>query len=114
MVHPMGGWISSSLADLFLSYYKEKSFEECLRDFKPTLCSRYVDDCFVFLDSEAEIAPFLQHLNSQHVSIKFKCEREYNNKLVFLDILITKTPTSFDTGVFRKKNIFINSNINIF
>ena len=75
---------------------------DCPREFKPALYRRYGDDCFLLVSSESQAAPFLQYLNSQHPTIEFTCEREFNNNLVFLYILITKTPTSFDTSVFRK------------
>ena len=100
---PMRGFISPSLADFCLSYYEEKWLNDCPRQLKPVLYRRYVDDCFLLFNSGSDVAPILQYLNSQHPSLKFTCERESYNKLAFLDVLITKTPTSFNAGVFRKK-----------
>ena len=49
---PMGGCISISLADLFLSYDEEKLFDDCPKEFKPYLYRIYVHDCFLLFDSK--------------------------------------------------------------
>ena len=99
----MVGCISPSLADLFLPSYEEIWLDDYPKEIEPTLYRRYVDDCFLIFSPESMVTPFLQYLNSPHHSIKFTCEKESNNMLVFLDIHVTKTLTSFDTGVFGKK-----------
>ena len=41
-------------------------------------------------------------MNSQHTSIKFTAEFEQNDKLPFLDCLVKRNTTGFETSVFRK------------
>ena len=67
---PIGRCVSPSLADLFWSCYEEKWLDDNPKEFKPVLYRRYVVDCFLLFKSESKAAPFLQYLNSQHLSIK--------------------------------------------
>ena len=55
------------------------------------------------MKSEEESKNFLTYLNSRHPSIKFTMECEVDKKIPFLDILLTSTNGSFQTGVNRKK-----------
>ena len=48
---------------------------------------------------------FLGYLNSKHKNISFTVEVENDNKLPFLDILVTKDNGSLDTTVFRKNTV---------
>ena len=51
---------------------------------------RYVDDIFSCLSPSVDIDQFLTDLNSLHSCINFKCEKEVNNSLPFLDTLVIK------------------------
>ena len=46
---------------------------------------------------------FFNYINRQHPNIKFTFEKESNNQLSFLDILITKSSNNCLTSVFHKK-----------
>ena len=50
------------------------------------------------MDSET----FLTNLNSLHTSLKFTSEKEVNQSLPFLDVLVTKSTNNFTTYVYRK------------
>ena len=50
------------------------------------------------MDSET----FLTNLNSLHTSLKFTSEKEVNQSLPFLDVLVTKSTNNFTTSVYRK------------
>ena len=60
---------------------------------------RYVDDTFCLFNNKHEALVFFEFLNSQHDSIKFTMEKENNNSLAFLDVLINnKDPTNLITS----------------
>ena len=45
---------------------------------------------------------FLKHLNVLHTALHFSFEKEENNSLPFLDVLVEKSDTGFLTSVYRK------------
>ena len=49
---------------------------------------RYVDDTFALFNTEQDALSFFSYINSQHPNIKFTMEREENQKLSFLDVLL--------------------------
>ena len=61
-----------------------------------------MDDTFLLFREKIHAALFLNYLNSQHTSIKFTAEFEQNDKLPFLDCLVKRNTTGFETSVFRK------------
>ena len=62
-----------------------------------------MDDTFVIWPHEQdELQRFHEHLNGQHPNIKFTIEHEKENKLAFLDVLVTRSETRLCTGVYRK------------
>jgi hypothetical protein len=40
--------------------------------------------------------------NNQHKNIKFTIEKEKNNKIPFLDTVVTRTETGFSTNIYHK------------
>ena len=61
-----------------------------------------MDNAFTILDRE-DVDDFLQHLNSQQLSIRFTMETEKDNKLAFLDTAILREPDGrLTTSVYRK------------
>ena len=59
-------------------------------------------NAFTILDRE-DVDDFLQHLNSQQLSIRFTMETEKDNKLAFLDTTILREPDGrLTTSVYRK------------
>ena len=101
----MGGCVCPSQADLVLSYCEDNWSDDYLKESRHDLYRRNFDDYFLLFMLESKAASSLQYLNCQPPSIKFTCEKESTNKLAFLEIQITKPPTSFDAIVFRKKDI---------
>jgi len=61
-----------------------------------------MDDTFVVIDNERECGLFLEHLNSLHPSLQFTFEKEFNQSLPFLDVMVEKSPSKFVTSVYRK------------
>ena len=69
---------------------------------KPIFYKRYVDDIFVIFESESDADAFYSYLNTRHENIKFTFEKEKDNKLPFLDILINNNESDLQTLVFHK------------
>ena len=67
--------------------------------------------CFLHLF----ILSIQNYLNSKHRNIRFTCEKEHNNPMPFLDILITRTSDGFKTPVYHKPTFNgVYSNFNNF
>lgn len=65
---------------------------------------RYVDDTFALFNTEQDALSFFSYINSQHPNIKFTMEREENQKLPFLDVLLDNHGKhGIITSVFHKK-----------
>ena len=95
----MGSPLSVALANIFVGYHESKLFESTT---KPFLYHRYVDDTLAIFRSEDECTSFLDALNSMHSALKFTFEKEENDRLPFLDVLVEKSNEGFLTSVFRK------------
>ena len=79
-----------------------KNWIEQATDVKPIFYKRYVDDIFAIFESESDADAFYSYLNTRH-NIKFTIEKEKDNKLPFLDILINNNVSDLQTSVFHKK-----------
>ena len=95
----MGSPLSVALANIFVGYHESKLFEATT---KPFFYHRYADDTFAIFGSEDEGTSFLDALNSMHLALKFTFEKEENDQLSFLDVLVEKSNEGFFTSVFRK------------
>ena len=84
----MGSPLAPILANLFMGYH-EKDWLEKAQVAKPTFYKRYVDDIFAVFESELDAETFHKYLNTKHKNIKFIYEKQIENKLPFLDILIS-------------------------
>ena len=98
----MGSPLGPTYADGFLSYHEKKWIDECPDDIKPLKYRRYVDDIFVLCRDRDHHRKFLEYMNTKHDSITFTEELENNNKLPFLDVLVTRTDDGFVTDLYRK------------
>ena len=65
---------------------------------------RYVEDIICLFNSESDADKFFEFLNRQHPNIKFKFEKQVNQQIPFLDILITNDGDQFCTSVFLQIN----------
>ena len=59
---------------------------------------RYVDDTFAYVKNESIV--YVLTLNSFHPNISFTCDKENNNQLQFLDVLLIRNETHLDTAVY--------------
>ena len=99
----MGSPLSPILANLYMEWFEEQAISSA--PYKPKLWVRYVDDTFVVWQHNREqLTEFLNHLNSVAQPICFTMEVENDNKLPFLDVLVTKNRSkgTVSCSVYRK------------
>ena len=98
----MGSPLGPTFANIFMCSLEERMMDECPLNLYPLFYCRYVDDTFVLLRSEHDAELFCQHANSRHNNISFTLDKESNDRLSFLDVLVSRDNSSFNTTVFRK------------
>ena len=98
----MGQPLGPTFANIFMCFHEPNLLEQCPSEFAPILYKRYIDDTFVLFKGKAHVHLFLNYLNSQHTSINFTMELENNNKLPFLDCLVSRDSNQLCTSVYRK------------
>ena len=111
----MGSLLGPSLANAFLCFHEQIWLNDCPEDFKLVYYRRYVDGIFALFRSPDHLEKFTNYLNSKHKNIKFTYEKESNNSLPFLDILISRSENGFKTSVYHKPTFSrVYSNFNSF
>ena len=98
----MGSPLGPVLADIFLCHMETKWLNDCPDSFKPVHYQRYVDDIFLMFNAPAQVNDFLQFMNNRHDNIRFTIETEKDNKLPFLDILVSRGNGCINTNIYRK------------
>ncbi|XP_046568068.1 uncharacterized protein LOC124276482 [Haliotis rubra] len=84
-----------------MTHFKEKALSSS--PIQPVCWYRKVDDTLVVLRKDKYPTSLLQHLNTQHSRIKFTMETVNDNKLPFLDVLVSRDPCNkIQTTVYRK------------
>jgi hypothetical protein len=97
----MGSPLSPVLCNLFLEDLEERAISSFR--FKPEVFVRNMDDIFfVWPQGECIISEFHTHLNNQDNNIKFTLELEDNEKIPFLDVLVSRATGRLVTEVYRK------------
>jgi phosphohistidine swiveling domain-containing protein len=97
----MGSCLSPILSNIYMEHFETKIVNN--QKLKPIVWWRYVDDIFAIWPYDlVSLNDFLTNINEGEKSIKFEIEIENNNFLPFLDVLINKTPTGYETSVYRK------------
>ena len=94
----MGSPLAPILANLLMGCL-EKNWIEKAHVTKPTFYKRYVDDIFAMFESELDTETFHTYSNTKHKNIKFTYEKQIDNKLPLLDILISNNE-NLQTSVF--------------
>jgi len=100
---PMGGPLSSLLADLVLENKIEATITAHPKWGKQWDWIRKADDTFMEWEgSQQDLDAFYAYLNTLHPTIKWTREIEENGKISFLDVQIIRAPTGIQTTVYRK------------
>ena len=98
----MGSPLGPVMANIFMCELERKALEE-YNGTLPALYRRYVDDTFLVFNTSSDMLSFFKWMNKQHPSIIFTKEEEQDNKLSFLDVLLTRTTDgSIVTSIYRK------------
>ena len=95
----MGSPVSPVVANICMEVIENTAFE--MTPTKPKTCKRFVDDSFSMIKKTA-INSFLYLLNDIEPNISFTIELEQDNKISFLDTLITRQGNDLKIDVFRK------------
>ena len=95
----MSSPLGLALANIFVGFHESRLFDNTA---KPGVYFRYVDDSFVIFGSELDCDHFQEKLNLLHPALKFTIEKEQNNSLHFLEVLVEKEDTGFLTSIYRK------------
>ena len=98
----MGSPVGPSIANAFLCFHEQIWLNGFPEDFKPVYYRRYADNIFALFRSRDHLEKFTNYLNSKQKNIKFTYEKESNNSLRFLDILISRSENGFKTSVYHK------------
>ena len=93
----MGSPLSPVMANIYMEYFEDMALNSA--PLWPTMWLRYVDDTFILWPHQEDV---LEYVNTIRPSIQFTMEKEKDNQLAFLDILITRTECGFKTTVYRK------------
>ena len=95
----MDSLLGAALANIFLGFHESRIFNNTA---KPGVYFRFVDDIFAIFFSELGCDHFQEKLNLLHPALKFTVEKEQNNSLKFLGVLVKKEGTGFLTRIYRK------------
>ena len=98
----MGSPLGPTFANAFLCFHEQICLNECTDEFKPVHYGRYLDDIFVLFCSPVHLEKFLNYLNSKHRNIRLTCEKEHNNSMPLLDVLITRNSNGFKASMYHK------------
>ena len=99
----MGSPMSPVLTNLFMGYYEQKWLQR-FEEYELILYCRYVDDIICLFNSESDADNVFVFLNQQHPKTKFTIEKQTENQLSFLDLLVTGNGDNFLTSVYRRKH----------
>ena len=96
----MGSPVSPITANLFMEDFETKALASYPNP--PRFWGRYVDDTIVIIKAD-QIDRFTAHINAHHPAIKFTIEKEVDNKIPVLDVLISRDDTGqLSFQVYRK------------
>ena len=97
----MGSPLSLVITNIYMEGFEEEVLDTAAD--QPSLWVHYVDDTFVIWPHGLDkLENFHSHLNSLRKSIRFTVEKEQNNHLPFLDVLVTKEGNHMTTSIYKK------------
>ena len=85
--------------------HHEANWLQEFKDCEIILYRRYLDDIICLFISELDADNFNEFLNKKHPNIKFAFEKQQNNQIYFLDILIKINGENFSTTIFVKRQL---------
>jgi multisubunit Na+/H+ antiporter MnhE subunit len=99
----MGSPISSIIAEIFLQFHENTHLNHLLEQKSIVFLIRYVDDIFILYDTDRTTHEKIQdYMNKLHPNLEFTPTLEDNNRISFLDLLITRQPSTIEIDICRK------------
>ena len=95
----MGSPLGPALANIFVGFQESRLFDNTV---KTGVYFRFVEDTFAIFGSELDCDHFKGKLTLLHPALKLTVEKEQNNSLNFLDVLVEKDGIGLLTSVYRK------------
>ena len=97
----MGSSLCPVFANLFMGCHEQKWLQS-LKECEVILYRRYMDYIICLFNSESDADNFFVFINQQHSKITI--EKQTENQLSFLDLVITSNEDNFLTSYYRKKH----------
>ena len=79
--------LSPVVTNIYMEYFEEMALGST--SLKPSMWLKYIDDIFILRPHQEDVQTLLDHLNSIWKSIQFTMEKDQDNKLPFLGVLVT-------------------------
>lgn len=101
----MGSSLGPVAANVFMAHFENMALRESLHAgfYAPSMWLRYVDDVLIYwTHTEVDLLNFVRFLNEVRPSIRFSLERQVDDKLPFLDVLICNRQEGLSFEVYRK------------
>ena len=96
----MGTKMAPCFANLFMASIEKEFIDNSPH--KPLLYTRFIDDIFLlWTHGRPALDDFILRANSIHPTIKFTVDIS-NEKVPFLDVMVSLTPVGFKTSLYRK------------
>ena len=96
----IGAATSGFMAELFMERFEERAISTFINP--PGIYKRYVDDTFLKIKEE-EAEKFLEHMNNQHIRIRYTMEKEKEKRIAFLDTEVwVKENKEIKVTIYRK------------
>ena len=95
----MGSPLGVLFAESYMSHIEARALDS-VRE-RPHIYCRYVDDIFVDVESVDHLNKIIKKLEANSV-LKFTFELSVQNRLPFLDVMVSQDGTKFATSVYRK------------
>ena len=102
----MGSPISGTVAEIFLQQLEKTHIKHLIDSKHLIFCARYMDDILIIYDSTHISLTNIQHyVDTILGNIKLNAKHETNNKVNFLELSITRKPTSLELDIYRKPTV---------
>jgi len=99
----MGSPISGTVAEIFLQQLEKTHIKHLIDSKHLIFYARYVDDILIIYDSTLTSPTNVQrYMDTIHGTIKLNATYETNDKFNFLDLSITRKPTSLELDIYCK------------
>ena len=95
----MGSPLGCTLANFYMCHIENAAFRNLT--IKPTIYCRYVDDCFLVIDTFSQLTSLKEYME-EHSVLKFTYEIEQRKQLAFLDVLISRNDNQLTTSIYTK------------